>query len=175
MKTKGLARFLALVLLLSFCPLWAAARPAPAAVSEETRQGRFDALPFLEAAGCTTVITDLDGVTYTFRGCLDVTALEASPCCEEIASYSVCLNGEALLEVQLRDIQAEGPSLQEAKAQVNGYYSVEFDLDDDQEVFLTGLTPENLSKVQQEILDARLDGRGTSPSRTSTSSTRRST
>ena len=164
MKTKMLAGFLSLVLLLSCCPLWAAAEPEtsdPAPVAAET--GGFAALTFLDVPGCATVITDLGGAEHTYPGCLDVSALEENPCCERIASYRIELNGETLLEVTLRDIHAEGGvSLQESMPMSNGYYAVQFDLNDEQEAFLTGLTPEKLDKVQQEILDAGLAGQDVS-------------
>lgn len=89
----------------------------------------------------------------------DVEAAEALPYVEGIASYQIRYDGEVLLETALHDVHSQVNALSDDFVQLGGYYAVTFTVSKEAhtKAFLTGLTPENLTQVQTELVNARLE------------------
>lgn len=126
--------------------------------------GPFGELTYLPYDGCTTTILDIDGQMHRYIGCLDASSLESHRCCKDMAAYMVYLDDQLIIKVALHDVRQAVFSRrdQDAGKAANGYYSVSFDLDAEQQAYLTGLTPENLDTVQSAILSAKLNGQDAS-------------
>lgn len=120
----------------------------------------FSKLEFSEDASAYTVIVDTQGEEHVFPGILNVIDLEQKACVGRIASYSIFYNDEEVLNVTLNDIFSTDPNLFRASRMLNGYYAVTFTLseEDNTEVFLTGLTENNLESVQTEIINSLQQG-----------------
>lgn len=132
----------------------------PAAKAEWSPQ--FDGLEFREADGFYTVIVDLSGAEYRFDGILDISTLEQNAEIFSIASYHIYYGDNAVMDVVLREIEAAAvdPDITSADGVVltGGYYAVTFDIDEEYEAFLTGLTLDNLQEVQLELINAVITG-----------------
>lgn len=107
--------------------------------------------------GFTTKITDKSGAVYEISGIIDAGKIEESLYAGEISDYEIFKGDTSLIRVNLFDIKSKSDAtLFGEKAMQNGFYSTSFTLseEDNTEVFLTGLTPENLEKVQEAFLKA---------------------
>ena len=145
------------------CLLMAAMIVIAAPTAKASHAEQFDDLLFVEVPGFYTVIEDVSGEEYRFNGILDAFALEQCPEILSIASYHVYYGETAVMDVVLREMEiaATDAELTGAAGSVltNGYYAVLFDINDEYEAFLTGLTQDNLQEVQEELIAAILEGR----------------
>ena len=121
----------------------------------------FSSLPYLEAEGYSTIVTDLDGRQWNYSGILNADTLQAHPEVAYIRSYEICCGGKCVLSVSLHDIEPltgkDGGSGNVSAG--NGYYATEFSISSTKTVFLTGLTARNLFQVQNELVAAGLANR----------------
>ena len=125
----------------------------------ESEAGAFD---FLELDGFRSVLTDTEGESVTMAGVLDLNTLAAHRACERLARYELYYGGEKLLSVELGGVTyapgGEGKGSGRVQA-LNGWYAVEFKLDDTRTCYLTGLTGKNLLQVEEELVAAKLQDR----------------
>lgn len=98
----------------------------------------------------STVVTFENRSDYIAQGAVDFAATEQNAVIESISSFSLRYEGETILTVEPRDIAATGST----EPSCNGYYMTTFAIPDStEECFLTGLTPQNVEKVQQELIE----------------------
>ena len=109
-----------------------------------------------------TEITDINGDTHAYGGIINAGSIENSTAADKIASYQVLCGGEAVISVTLNDIVPKRTIElfgEDGTKMSNGYYSVRFTLSaaDNTECYLTGLSPDNLDTVQNELISAKLE------------------
>ena len=127
------------------------------AFSEEDAGG-FD---FLEAESFRSVLTDVNGDSVTVDGVLDLSTLSAHPACRFLAHYDLYCGDERIMAVDLKDVgcDADGGKGAGRADTLNGWYAVEFRLDDTRTCYLTGLTGKNLMQVEAELVASKLQDR----------------
>ncbi len=119
-----------------------------------------DDIPVIKNDLFTTKITFKSGEILEKSGIIDADKLEKSEAASNILSYEILKGDTSLILVNLFDIKCENDAaLFGETAPLNGYYSVTFTLSekDNTEVFLTGLTPKNLEKVQNSFLESVIE------------------
>jgi len=117
-------------------------------------------IDFTENNSFETVILYKNGNTDTLSGIINTDSIEKSAVADEILSYEIYKDGVRFLSVNLVDIKNNNnASLYDETAPLNGYYSTTFTLSekDNTEVFLTGLTHENIKIVQQALISAKIE------------------
>lgn len=142
MLKKSVAVILALLLVFSAFTVVSAA---------ETGSG----LEFTPAENIQTKITYTDDSVKIFTGAIDPESIEPSGIAEKISSYELLYNGESALVVDLNDIRSTSGDAVSAGAEklINGYYSASFELTgQNKEMFITGINPSNLVKIQKAIV-----------------------
>ncbi len=108
------------------------------------------------ADGVTTEISYENGGGYLADGAVDYAATERNAIIEQVESFDVQYGGEVILTVEPRDITAVGASQEMA----NGYYAITFPIPNStKECFLTGLTPRNVTLVQDMLVKSYASGR----------------
>lgn len=144
---KSVSVLLSLIMVLSVCS--AGFCVSNAAVAEEEPLG----VPVIDAEETKTVISFDNGSTAKINNAPDVSELENRQIVENIAGYEVFYDGNSIIDVTLNDVVSSKTAI-ETKAP-NGYYSVRFDMPDtNKEVFLTGLTPDNMDLIQEKLIDS---------------------
>lgn len=146
LKVKFVFLFIILILIFSFSNAFA--------------DKFFSDLVFEENNLFTTVISYTDGNEMSFSGIIDTESIEKSEFADSISSYSVYKSGKCLISVNLFDIKnTADASVFESSTPLNGYYSTRFTLseEDNTEVYLTGLTPENMKKIQTALLNSVIE------------------
>lgn len=99
--------------------------------------------------GVKTMVSFTDDSRYITAGTVDYESTEKDPIIERIDSFTVSYENEVILTVEPTDIAAIGS----AEALPNGYYAVSFPIPETtKECFVTGLTPQNASKTQEQLL-----------------------
>lgn len=119
-----------------------------------------DDIPIIKNDLFTTKITFKSGEILEKSGIIDADKLEKSEAASNISSYEILKGDTSLILVNLFDIKSESDAaLFGENKMLNGYYSVTFTLSkkDNTEVFLTGLTPQNLEKVQNSFLESVIE------------------
>ena len=100
--------------------------------------------------GVKTIISFTDDCRYIAVGTIDYESTEKNPIIERIDSFEVSFGDEVILTVEPKDIAATGS----AEEICNGYYAISFPIPDTtKECFVTGLTPQNASKTQEQLLE----------------------
>ena len=87
---------------------------------------------------------------------IDIADLSAD---DDIAADSYTITDEGALVLEVEHVEAFGVTTALGDAAANGYYTADFMLPDTQkEVFLTGLTQNNVDEIEQAIIAAYTDG-----------------
>lgn len=123
----------------------------------------FSELKINSADGFYTVLTDTEGDIHTYNGIISAKDIESSDEVEKIESYTVYSGDEKIIDTKLNDIVSRNTVdlfNEEGKIITNGYYSVKFEIDDNNEVFLTGLSDSNIDMVQDKLIKSKLNGEG---------------
>ena len=116
----------------------------------------FSEIETTNADGFYTVITDVDGGTYRAEGIVNAESIEKIG---TVSSYAIYENDEEFMNVTIRNIALPMEQSVSGNSLLNGYYAVKFTLSetDNTTAFLTGLTGSNVSEVQTQLINARLE------------------
>lgn len=121
--------------------------------------GELTALPLLRRDGTSTAVTYTNGTKKTYEGVIDASRLEGWSGVSSIASYTVSGGGKELFSVALNDIAPDDAAVGSSTQKINGYYAIDFTFPgSEHEAFITGLSPYNLERTQNAIVDSFVCG-----------------
>ncbi|MEE0956634.1 MAG: dockerin type I domain-containing protein [Ruminococcus sp.] len=112
-----------------------------------------ESLSFEAVSGAQTVVTNQNGDAKTYDGVPDAAQWQNTAAVNRVNSYEVRYTGDTLMKVELHNIKNTAGVGAQAQP-MNAYYAVEFDLDGNQTAFVTGLTADNVQKLQDAMIQA---------------------
>ncbi len=126
--------------------------------ASESEGNDFD---YLDIRSFQTVLTDVNGESTTVDGILDLRTLSSFRGCEYLVSYDLYYCGALIMHVDLNDVTYEPNDRQDAGhvSAPNGWYAVEFSMDESLVCYLTGLTGRSLLQVENELITSKLENR----------------
>ncbi len=146
MKNKRKIHRITATVLAAVLPFCMAATGASAQVVGES-------LSFEAESGAQTVVTNQNGDAKTYDGVPDAAQWQNTAAVNRVNSYEVRYTGDTLMKVELHNIKnTDGVGAQTQP--MNAYYAAEFDLDGNQTAFVTGLTADNVQKLQDAMIQA---------------------
>lgn len=100
-----------------------------------------------------TVLRLKDGTSRDYAGMLKAGALGDSALAGLADSYEIFYNGEPVISVGLNNIKGSGGALG-ASSMMNGFCAVDFTYGDNNECFLTGLSPDRVDEIETKMIGA---------------------
>ena len=97
------------------------------------------------------VITYDNSSTSEYSGTVELARTEENAIIEHIRKIDVLYDNKNVITIEPHDITATGDA--DNKTAINGYYAVTFMTEDNREVYLTGLTPDNADTLQAQIIE----------------------
>lgn len=105
----------------------------------------IDDIPTIGSAA-TSEIDFNNGKKSSVTGVIDAYSLDTKNICESLDGYSVFYHNEKVIEVDMN-------------INISGYYSVDFIIPDtEKELFLSGLTPNDVDQITEDLMDYYEDG-----------------